>query len=297
MPPVSALVIGSINIDLVVRAGSLPRAGVTMLADSMQRGPGGKGANQAVCLARLGADVAMVGAVGDDGDGVQACRALEAEGIDTSMVETVEERTGTAIVHLDRAGQNTITVVAGANTSVDAGIHMADLSGDRTFDCAVLQLEIPVAAVVDAIASVRDRTPLVVLNAAPPAPLPRKTLAAVDVLVVNEDEALTISGAPTIEEAAEALAGQTRRGVVVTLGSAGALWIGGGETHQVPAPEVEVVDTTGAGDSFVAVLAYALASGRDPASAVRAAVGAASMSVTTSGAQGFQPDPLALGLA
>lgn len=254
-----ALVVGSTNIDLVLEVEAIPRPGETVRALTSQRMPGGKGANQAVALARLGADVRFVSAVGDDWSLEQLVR----EGIDVSGVlrADADTDTGTAVVLLDGSGENSIVVSAGANALVTA-------PQDVAADVVLLSLEIPLAAVTET--ARRSRCP-VVLNAAPWQPLPPELLAEVDVLVVNETEAAAL--------------GEVAPHVVVTLGSRGATVDG----RSVPAHPVQVRDTTGAGDCFAAALALGVGAGIPLLEAARTACVAAALSVRSVGARSGFP--------
>jgi ribokinase len=261
---VRACVVGSTNVDLVLRVPTLPRPGETVLGEDVERLHGGKGANQAVALARLGAQVVFVSAVGEDG--AWSREALAAEGVDVTHVRTVDGPTGVAVVMVDPQGENSIAVAQGANRHVVAPV-------DLDTDVLLLSLEVPLAAVADA---ARRSTAPVVLNAAPAQPLPPGLLADVDVLVVNETEWESL--------------GWPRDGdVVVTLGAQGCRVISGDLSTDVPAVPVEVVDTTGAGDCFAAALAYGIASGWDLVAAATFAVRAAALSVTAAGARGGMP--------
>ena len=254
-------VVGSLNVDVVVRAPALPRPGETLLGTSVTRLPGGKGANQAVALAGLGVDVALVGAVGDDADGALCLASLP--GVDVSGVRRVAVPTGLALIQVDDAGENTIVVVPGANALAEAPAVVGDL---------LAQLEVPLDVVAE---SVRRATGLVVLNAAPAAALPVELLAQVDVLVVNESEAALLPADPEV-----------RQGVVVTLGARGAVVTSADGTRTtVPSPVVAAVDTVGAGDAFVGALVAALLEGRDLVEAARHGCAAGAIAVTRPGAR------------
>jgi ribokinase len=296
---VSVVVVGSINQDVVARVARIPAPGETLLAASLVRTGGGKGANQAVAARRAGgAEVAFVGAVGTDAVGEMLRTALEADGIDVSGVVQVDEVTGTALISVDASGENAIVVAAGANAARDS---LSDAQRAVVASASVLltQLEIPVALVRDA-AATRGEGAWHVLNAAPSAPFAARRdelLAATDVLVVNEHEALEAAGVGDLDEAIADLA-RTVRGLVVTLGSRGCLVVCGDERTEVPAHVVTPVDTTGAGDTFCGVLAAALAaSGRRPdavdlrllADAARAGAAASALAVTRPGAQDAVP--------
>ncbi|HEY3556251.1 MAG TPA: ribokinase [Kribbella sp.] len=273
------VVVGSANVDLVLPVQRIPRPGETVLAGLMTRGPGGKGANQAVASARAGARTAMVVALGDDDGGALLREALE--GVDLSLATTSKAATGTAIITVDESGENAIVVAPGANGELTLSPDALTAIGQAKI--VLSQLEIPLATVHAAAAA----SSYFILNAAPAAELPDELLAEVDLLVVTETEAEAIAGADRsalLEKVPAA---------VVTLGGAGAVILtrDAGEIT-VPGVRVEVVDTTAAGDTFCGVLASALAAvsandsitGSDLTNAVRRANVAASLSVQAAGA-------------
>lgn len=264
-PLVNACVVGSTNVDLVLQTPHLPAPGDTVLASTATRMAGGKGANQAVALARLGAEVTFVSAVGADDDGRWSLADLMAENVDTTRVLVRNEATGLAVVTVDDAGENSIVVVPGANAFVTTPEPFPRV------DVVLISLEIPIATVVASARAAKGSGAVVVLNAAPAQPLPEELLAAVDVLVVNKNEWAAITHAPC--------------DVVVTLGADGADVHQVGTVVNVAAPVVTAVDTTGAGDCFAATLAFYLGAGRDLTSATRQACAAASESVTHFGAR------------
>jgi ribokinase len=279
-------VVGSVNVDLVVTAASLPRPGETVAGGTFERHGGGKSANQAVAAARLGARVRMVGAVGDDDLGEEAMAMLRAEGIDVSAVARLEgSPTGVALIVVDEAGENQIAVASGANAELGADAVEAALRGEDG-GVVLLGLEVPDAAVIAGVRAARAAGLEVVLNPAPARELPAALLELSPLLTPNRDEARALAGEDDPEAAARALAARTRAPVVVTLGAAGALVVDGDTVERVPAPRVEAVDTTGAGDAFNGVLAAGLAAGLDLAEAARRAVEAASTSVQAPGARG-----------
>lgn len=286
----SVVVVGSLNLDLVVRVPSQPRPGETVLGGDVARYPGGKGANQAVAAARLGQRVEMVGRVGDDDAGLTLRRALAADGIDVEAVRvTPGAPTGVALITVDEAGENAIVVSPGANARL-SGEDVLDSAGALGASAAVLlQLEVPLE-VVDVAAQAAGGT--VILNPAPAAPLPADLLRHVDVLVPNRSELAalvgrTVANRDEAARAAEALDGPGS--VVVTLGAEGAVVVSGGRVVPVPAVAVEVVDTTAAGDAFCGALADALVRGADLVEAARWAVRAAAGSVGRAGAQTSMP--------
>jgi ribokinase len=290
------IVVGSANVDYVIRVPTLPAAGQTLLGGPLRILPGGKGMNQAVASSRMGAEVRFVGSVGADPDGQLLLAALAVEGIGTDDVKiTSAERTGLAIVSVLPSGENTITVVPGANSVLDAAaVQRVVQAAVRPGDLVVVQCEIPVPAICSAVATATAGGARVVINLAPYTALPEPTLRAADPLVVNEVEAADLGGEPvaTVDEAmiAAAVLASRARSVVLTLGSRGACWAAAGTVQHVPAPTVtEVVDTTGAGDAFVGALAARLADGAGLADAVSLAVEIAAVSVTRPGAQTSYP--------
>jgi ribokinase len=275
---VTVLVLGSANVDLVLRVDALPGAGRTILAAGVDRMPGGKGANQAVAAARAGAPTEFLGAVGADADGALLRDALTAAGVGLDLLRTDPgAATGLAVVLVAGSGENSIVVVPGANGGL-GGLRAEELTRVRDADVVLAQLEIPVPTLVEA-ASVATGT--VVLNAAPSRPLPDELWREVDLLVVNEHEAADLTGGSA---SATALLDRVPR-VVVTLGAAGCRYADRtGVELTVPAPAARVVDTTAAGDTFCGVLAAGLARDRPIAEALRRASAAASIAVETAGA-------------
>ena len=279
-------VIGSINVDLVVRAESLPTPGETVTGGTFERHGGGKSANQAVAAARAGAAVRMIGAVGDDDLGEEAVAALEAEGIDVAGVQRLADApTGVALIAVDAAGENQIAVASGANAELAGEAVAAALDG-ASGGVALLGLEVPDAAVLAGARAARAAGLTVVINPAPARPLGDELLAVAPILTPNGGEAAALSGEDDPEAAALALAERTGAPVVVTVGSAGALLVEDGALQRIPAPKVEAIDTTGAGDAFNGALAAALAGGTAVADAVREAVAVAAESVRRPGARG-----------
>jgi ribokinase len=274
--------VGSINLDILVGVDRHPAPGETVLGDDRQELPGGKGANQAVAAARLGAEVAFVGRVGDDDAGRRLRDGLAAEGVDVTHVRVdADAPTGLALIAVDRAGENTIVVSSGANARVSAADVEAAREVLANAAVTLVQHEVPEDAVAAAIAGAGGT---VVLNPAPARPI----VAPVDVLVPNRGELEALAGrAGDPVELARSL--DAARAVVVTLGSEGAVVIEGSRVERIPAPRVDAVDTTGAGDAFCGALAQALDAGADLVEAARWAVRAAAASVTKPGAQGGLP--------
>ena len=286
-------VVGSINQDVVARVPRHPAPGETVLAHSHFTAAGGKGANQAVAAARLGRTVAMIGRVGADPTGSDLVDGLQAEGIDTSRVRvTAEAPTGLALITLDEAGENSIVVSPGANHAVTVADVAAAGPLITEAPVVVLQLEVPMAAVTAAAGRAGG---MVILNPAPAAGLSPELLAAVDVLVPNETELGRLAGAPppTDPDAAVAMARSLSGpgAVVLTMGAAGAVVVTADGAHHLPAPTVDVVDTTAAGDAFCGGLAAALVRGADLVEAAGWAVRVGAAAVTRLGAQPSLPNP------
>jgi ribokinase len=292
-------VLGSLNMDISVTVPRLPEPGATVLGSAARFTPGGKGANQAVAAARLGAGVRMAGCVGDDDFGRRLLAALREEGVDHHGVRvTAGAPTGLAMISVDPAGENIITVAPGANHEVGAAEIAAAAStpGDVLVICA----EIPVPAIKAALTkAVLTKAGRCILNLAPAPPEPDAAAivaAGVDWLVVNETEAGAVLGRPVrglaeAGEAAAALLAAGARHAVVTAGAHGAALAGPDATDTVSAFRVDAVDTVGAGDTFVGALAVALAAGIPAAEAVRAASAAAATAATRPGAQAGMPRP------
>lgn len=302
------LTVGSLNMDQVVEVERLPVLGETLLgAGALRLVPGGKGANQAVAMARLGATVSMAGRVGADPFGTQLLKALQTDRIDTSLVVVDEQAaSGVALIFLTPKGENAIVVAAGANGHMgeDQEQMQRILTALPTAGALVLQLEIPLATVSTLIAAGHQAGVRVVLNLAPAQALPLDILRQVDVLVVNETEACflldLLGGGPkqpkavlkSLTEAsllAKNLHSRGIRNVVITLGAQGAMLAYKGNTVHVPAPAVQVVDTTAAGDCFVGAFTVALTEYQEISHALRFAVYASALKVTKFGAQSGLP--------
>ena len=297
------LVVGSVNVDLVVHADRLPGPGETVLGGRFARGGGGKSANQAVAAALLGADVALLGRVGDDPHGTLLVMQAQRAGVDTRHVVALDDvATGTAVIAVDAAGENFILVSPGAN----GRLRPADVEAAADFfsGAAVLCLclEVDQAVVQAAADQARKAGAQVVLNLSPFADVSAELLGLTDVLVVNEHELADLVGRDTVGDGdepdwlgvAQALGGRGPYRLIVTLGAGGAAVLDlAGSTDvylcRVPAPAVSVVDTTGCGDAFLGALAYRLAVGDDAEAACRFAVGVGSLAATRPGAQASYP--------
>ncbi|WP_033313943.1 ribokinase [Streptomyces iakyrus] len=286
------LVVGSANADLVIGVERRPGAGETVLGSDLAVHPGGKGANQAVAAARLGARTALLARVGDDAHGRLLLDSQREAGVDTVGVLVGGAPTGVALITVDPSGDNSIVVSPGANgrlTPEDVRAAGCLFQGSRVVSA---QLEIPLETVVEAVRSLAPESRFV-LNPSPPRPLPREVLAACDPLIVNEHEAKVILGDSAVgdspEDWARILLAKGPKSVVVTLGAEGALVASAEGVSRVPAVQVDAVDTTGAGDSFTAALAWRLGAGESLAQAAAYAVRVGAATVTKEGAQASFP--------
>jgi ribokinase len=308
----SILTVGSLNMDQIAQVARLPIQGETLLGTSSLRlVPGGKGANQAVAMARLGAQVSLAGRIGQDAFGAQLQQALQTDGVQTTLLTVDEqEATGVALIFLLPQGDNAIAVIPGANGHVGADEEQMQriLATLPHVQALVLQLEIPLDTVGKLVAAAHQIGIPVVLNLAPAHALPLETLRQLHVLVLNEVEASvlrdTLAGASAVSPAPQTLQETSQLAVklhelgiprvVITLGARGALLAHTDETgenevlHQEP-PRIQVVDTTAAGDCFVGALTVALLEGQPPAAALRFAVVASALKVTRPGAQSGLP--------
>lgn len=273
-------VVGSVNLDVIATVDRHPRPGETVLATSLETTHGGKGANQAVAAARLFDRVSFIGAVGRDATGNELVSRLGSEGVDVSFVQVVAEPSGTAMVTVDDEGENTIVVAAGANWRVRIDDERRDLL-ERS-DVVLSQLEVPMEVVADV---GRATSGTFVLNAAPPTRIPTEVLDSVDVLIVNQHEAMALSG--SLEpDSLRSIGVDT---VVVTLGAEGAQVVTRGDVGFVPALPVMPVDTTGAGDAFCGAFAVGLAEGRDVFDSAALGAVAGALATTRGGARTGMP--------
>jgi ribokinase len=288
-------VVGSLNMDLVARAPRIPQPGETIIGGDFHTVPGGKGANQAVAAARLGAQVSMVGRVGRDAFADPLLNNLAAAGVDhTFVTQDPEAATGVALIVVDDAGQNSIVVASGANMR----LSLADVDGAEAAiaaaDALLLQLESPLETVTRAAKVARAHGVKVILNPAPARSLPGALLSLVDVLIPNESETALLTGMPVGDQAEAEAAATALRGlgvgtVILTLGERGALLAREEKTELFPAFDVTSVDTTAAGDAFVGGFAVALAEGQSLAEAVRWGNAAGALATTKLGAQPSLP--------
>ena len=291
---IDVAVLGSLNMDLVVRVPRAPEAGETLQAHALMTNPGGKGANQAVACARMGARVAMIGCIGADDFGTQLRGVLQADSIDTGHVRVAGDTSGVAVIFVDDAGENRIAIVPGANallSASDADTASRVLSSARI---TVLQFEVPMDAVERAAQIARASGRRVLLNPAPVRAVPDSLWPMIDLLVLNETEASALAGVPVdgveaAKRAADTLALRGPTTVILTLGAAGVVVSEVAGTRHVAAIPVETVDTTAAGDTFIGAVCASLVRGDDVDTAVNLAVRAAAVCVTRLGAQASIP--------
>lgn len=289
------VVVGSTNMDMVVKTSHIPTPGETVLGGAFFMNPGGKGANQAVAVARLGGNVLFVSKIGNDIFGKQSAQLFAAEGIDTSCILRDEALpSGVALITVDAAGENSIVVAPGANANLLPADVEGALTGISTAGIILLQLEIPLATVQYVAGYAASNRIKVILNPAPAAVLPAQLLSNIDVITPNSTEASMIAGIKVSDlETAKQAAARIRElgvgNVVITMGPAGALVLEGDAFTHVPAPKVQAIDTTAAGDVFNGALAVALSEHNNLPDAVRFACAAAAVSVTRLGAQSSIP--------
>jgi ribokinase len=294
------LVVGSANMDMVVSTRRFPRPGETILADAFAMFPGGKGANQAVAAAKLGARVHFIAKMGRDSFREDLLRSLETQGVQLEGVLTDEVTpTGVALITVDANGENEIVVASGSNMKLTPDDLVEHERLFREADVVLVQLEIPLATVERAVELGRAHGATVILNPAPARQLSPALIQNVDYLTPNETEVaqlarLSPDGVPTSHEAAARLIELGARNVVVTLGRKGALLVNRDCSDTFPALRVDAVDTTAGGDAFSGALAYGLSVGREPADAIRLANAVAGYAVTHRGAQPSLPDRPAL---
>ncbi|HET6698825.1 MAG TPA: ribokinase [Nocardioidaceae bacterium] len=282
-------VLGSANMDLVVQVARAPALGETVSGHAFEQVVGGKGVNQALAAARAGADVTMLGAVGDDAHGAAVRRLLASQGVDVDGLGIVEVRTGTAHITVDGHGRNSIVVVPGANGAV-GGLTERRRAAIEAADVLLLQLELPIEVVVEAALHARTVGTRVVLTPAPVVPVPDQLLGALDLLVPNEHEAALLTATDSAAESARALVSRGVDAAAVTRGEEGVYYLDQHGELAVPARRVPVIDTTGAGDTFVGCLAVAVAEGRPMPEALRWATTAAALSVQRFGASTSMPE-------
>lgn len=288
------LVFGSSNTDMIVKSASMPLPGETVLGGEFTMSPGGKGANQAVAAKRLGGDVSFICKIGRDLFGDDALRHYRAEGIDVSGVLRSDKPSGIAVIMVDHGAENSIVVASGANLDIDAADLRAAGPALRSCDILLMQLEIPVPAVLEAARIAHASGAFVVLNPAPYVELPEEMFHYVSLLIPNETELASFSGMPvrdipTAVAAAGVLFAKGVGKMIVTMGGKGSLILDGGAPQFIPARRIRAVDTTGAGDTYCGALCVAIAEGKSLREAAEFASAVSALSVTKMGAQTAMP--------
>lgn len=284
------VVVGSINMDLVTTCERAPRGGETLLGKKFMQIPGGKGANQAVAIGKMKSPVSMLGKIGKEGMGNILLDSMKKDGVDVSNIEYCDEATGIAKIIVEDSGQNRILVVPGANYEVDNKYIDRHLSAIKDCDILVTQLEIPMETVKYSLKKAKELGKITILNPAPANRLDEEIISNSDYIIPNETELEILSGIPVTDEesviaAANILLDKGVKGLIVTLGSKGCMFISKVERKSFPAYKVKAVDTTAAGDSFIGGFVNGLASGLSFEEAIDRGTKVAAISVTRFGAQ------------
>jgi ribokinase len=288
------LVFGSSNTDMMVKSAQMPLPGETVLGGEFTMSPGGKGANQAVAAKRLGGNVSFICKIGRDMFGEDSLRHYREEGIDVSGVLRSDKPSGIALIIVDNGAENSIVVASGANLDIHAADLEASESALRSCDILLLQLEIPVPAVLQAARIANASGATVILNPAPFAALPDEIFRYISLFIPNETELASFSGmpvrdVPTAVAAADVLFAKGVGKMIITMGSKGSLILDGGEPRFIQARRVKAVDTTGAGDTYCGALCVAIAEGKTLPEAAEFASAVSALSVTKMGAQTAMP--------
>ena len=287
-------VIGSLNMDLVVNVDKMPKPGQTIIGSNFKEVPGGKGANQAVAMARLNGNVSMIGKVGEDGFGQTLINALKNDKVDTTYIKTTKGATGVALITVDNNAQNSIVVSPGANFEVKEEDIDNNIEAIKNSDIVVLQLETPLNTIKYSLKKSKELNKYTILNPAPALKLDDEIIKNVDLLTPNETELEIISGVSIeteedIQKAAQIMIEKGVKELIVTLGSKGSLYINKEKSIFKKAYKVEAVDTTAAGDSYTAALAVALSKDKNIEEAMDFASKVGALSVLKEGAQSSLP--------
>lgn len=287
-------VIGSLNMDLVVKVDTMPKGGQTLIGSDFKEVPGGKGANQAVAMARLGGNVNMIGKVGTDGFGQTLISALKNDKVDTKYVNIEDGSTGVAMITVDKNAENSIVVAPGANFKVNSDYIDRNIQAINESDIVVLQLETPIETIKYALKKAKELEKYTILNPAPAVKLEDTIIANVDLLTPNETELEILSGIEIkneddIKKAAKAMINKGVKELIVTLGSKGSLYINKEDMIFKKSYKVEAIDTTAAGDSYTGALAVAFASNKSVEDAMDFASKVGALTVTKEGAQSSLP--------
>ena len=287
-------VIGSLNMDLVVNVDTMPKPGQTIIGSNFKEVPGGKGANQAVAMARLNGNVSMIGKVGEDGFGQTLINSLKNDKVDTTYIQTSKGATGVALITVDKNAQNSIVVSPGANFEVKEDDIDNNIEAIKNSDIVVLQLETPLNTIKYALNKAKELNKYTILNPAPAVKLDDEIIKNVDLLTPNETELEIISGVSIeteedIQKAAQIMIEKGVKELIVTLGSKGSLYINKEKSMFKKAYKVEAVDTTAAGDSYTGALAVALSQDKNIEDAMDFASKVGALSVFKEGAQSSLP--------
>ena len=287
-------VIGSLNMDLVVNVDTMPKPGQTIIGSNFKEVPGGKGANQAVAMARLNGNVSMIGKVGEDGFGQTLINSLKNDKVDTTYIQTSKGATGVALITVDKNAQNSIVVSPGANFEVKEDDRDNNIEAIKNSDIVVLQLETPLNTIKYALNKAKELNKYTILNPAPAVKLDDEIIKNVDLLTPNETELEIISGVSIeteedIQKAAQIMIEKGVKELIVTLGSKGSLYINKEKSMFKKAYKVEAVDTTAAGDSYTGALAVALSQDKNIEDAMDFASKVGALSVLKEGAQSSLP--------
>lgn len=289
------VVVGSLNMDLVTFTKRMPVIGETIMGKSFKQVPGGKGANQADAIAKLGATVKMIGSVGEDGMGVTLLESLRKDGVDVSMVKRVGGvATGIASITVDSSANNSIIVVPGANNTLSIEDIKKYEQAIQDSDIVVAQLEVPIETVKYVIKSAKLNGKITILNPAPATELDDDLLSHVDILIPNKTELELLSGLQVSDDndlyhATQVLLNKGVRDLIVTLGSKGCVHINDSGTKVYPAYKVQAIDTTAAGDSFIGAIAVGLSEGMSYEQVIPFATAVGALTVTKEGAQSSLP--------
>lgn len=287
-------VIGSLNMDLVVNVDIMLKPGQTIIGSNFKEVPGGKGANQAVAMARLNGNVSMIGKVGEDGFGQTLINSLKNDKVDTTYIQTAKGATGVALITVDKNAQNSIVVSPGANFEVKEDDIDNNIEAIKNSDIVVLQLETPLNTIKYALNKAKELNKYTILNPAPAVKLDDEIIKNVDLLTPNETELEIISGVSIeteedIQKAAQIMIEKGVKELIVTLGSKGSLYINKEKSMFKKAYKVEAVDTTAAGDSYTGALAVALSQDKNIEDAMDFASKVGALSVLKEGAQSSLP--------
>ena len=287
-------VIASLNMDLVVNVDTMPKPGQTIIGSNFKEVPGGKGANQAVAMARLNGNVSMIGKVGEDGFGQTLINSLKNDKVDTTYIQTAKGATGVALITVDKNAQNSIVVSPGANFEVKEDDIDNNIEAIKNSDIVVLQLETPLNTIKYALNKAKELNKYTILNPAPAVKLDDEIIKNVDLLTPNETELEIISGVSIeteedIQKAAQIMIEKGVKELIVTLGSKGSLYINKEKSMFKKAYKVEAMDTTAAGDSYTGALAVALSQDKNIEDAMDFASKVGALSVLKEGAQSSLP--------